>query len=211
MGPRLSSPQGSGKESGVFGGGFRGKVVLLTLVGSNGGNTLRPYFSPLWGPGCTQETDCTNQTKQITNNVQLLSSNRQFLSAAIFATTLGRSFHVKQGLSILPLSAATVAFVTPHLLGLFLVLPAANLVCDLFSARVCSSRSVSWLWFWLSTVIFLTIHCCCLASAHHLKYLLPPAQHFSGNLQTQCDLVEHALPTKMPHQLATSVRWWHYL
>lgn len=75
----------------------------------------------------------------------MLSSNRQFLKAAIFATTLGRSFHVEQGLSILPLSAAMVAFVTSHLPDLFLVLPAANLVCDLFSTRVCSSWSVPWL------------------------------------------------------------------
>ena len=82
----------------------------------------------------------------------MLSNNIHFPEAATVTSRLGRRFHVKQRLSILSLSAATAAFSTSPLPDLLLVLPAANLVGDLLSTCVCSSWSVSRLWFGFSSV-----------------------------------------------------------
>ena len=82
----------------------------------------------------------------------MLPNNIHFPEAATVTSRLGRRFHVKQRLSILSLSAATAAFSTSPLPDLLLVLPAANLVGDLLSTCVCSSWSVSRLWFGFSSV-----------------------------------------------------------
>ena len=69
-----------------------------------------------------------------------------------------------------------------------------------------SQLHMRWPKYWLSMVIFLMICFCCFAS-RPLKYIRAPAQHFFGNLSTQCDLIEDAPPTKMPCQLRCPLCW----
>ena len=143
---------------------------------------------------------CTMQRKWITNNVAMLSNN-----------TVSWSCHccLETGQKV-PSKAATSAF--------YLFICCQSRFLHLSSSRSASGlRSCQSCWWppshlcllfpvcflamiWLSMVIFLTICFCCFASGP-LKYILAPAQHFSGNLPA------HVTWLKMPHPLRCPLCW----
>ena len=93
---------------------------------------------------------CTMQRKWITNNVAMLSNNTVSWSCHC-CLEAGQKVPSKAATSAFYLlSAARAAFSTFPLPDLLLVFAAANPVGDLLPTCVCSSRSVSWLWFGLA-------------------------------------------------------------